>query len=263
LIFDDDLKVNLTEFNVWFNNSQVEYSVTIYKIDMKTYLFRFRFKSNVPDNCFIFVGIVTDKEIESESNYLLLDYNFSAAMPSYTKPFISSQATQALANATSGITRAAIGSSFLSGVLSSPAFLWSFLNSLELIALLPLNVLPYPDSLKEFFNSFVGFSIFPNPMKYLMSTGKETVPYKEAEDYGFETFLYYFNAGTYIWIFIFITAVVLICYLGTRIRYYWVYWVSRKVVDGYGIGFFIRFWIQGQLDLGLVSAIQLHSVSAT
>lgn len=265
LMFEDNLNINLTKLNftVWLNNSNIKCSVVLTQIDTKLYRFKFVFKSDVPSNTFAFIEILSTTEIISVSNYLLLDYNYSISLPEYKLPYVSSKTTQALANATAGVARAAISSSFLSGILSSPAFLWSFLNNLELIALLPLNSIPYPDSLKEFFSSFVGFSIFPNPMTLMNKVPKSTRPYVEAYQYGFNTYLFYFNAGTYIWVLAALVGFIGICELGRRIKCYYVYRFSERMISKYRFGAFIRFWLQGLLDLGVVSSIQLNSVTST
>ena len=265
LMFEDNLSVNLTKFNftIWLNNSNIKCSVLLAQIDTKLYRFIFNYKSDVPSNTFAFIEILSTGEIISESNYLLLDYNYSISLPEYKLPYVSSKATQALANATAGVAKAAISSSFLSGILSSPAFLWSFLNNLELIALLPMNAIPYPESLKEFFSSFVGFSIFPNPMTLIGGVPPSTRPYLEAHQYGFDTYLFHSNAGTYIWVLAALIGFMCLCELGRKIKCYYIYRFCERMVNRHRFGAFIRFWIQGLLDLGLVSSIQLNSVTAT
>lgn len=262
LQFEKTLQTQLTikDFSLNISESHLNYHWMV--SEPKTQVFKFKIipNSNIPNGTQVLIEIVNNYSIYSIESYKLLNKVFIGELKEYNTGYSSSLTTQRLANITSGLAKAAISSSALSGVLSTPAFLWSFLNTMELIALLPLNAIPYPSTLTEFFNSFVGFSIFPNPMEYIQSDANLPDAYREAKKYGFNTSLCLYNGGTYIWIFGFFLFVMLLSYLGQKSNNQHISYYSQVLFKKFFYSFFLRFWIQSQLDLGIISMIQLYSI---
>ena len=170
-----------------------------------------------------------------------------------------SSTTSSVANATTSITKGVISSSVAAAAASNPSSFWTFFNTLELISFLPLNGIPYPPKLREFIKSLGSYSMIPIPSKDSEVYNSGPDPYKEAQEYGLDNSLLFVNTFGYLSIFtIFIFALLLFC-IGKVFGSKSIKEFCEKKLENYRYGFFIRYWIQGYLGLGMMAGIQIKS----
>jgi hypothetical protein len=74
---------------------------------------------------------------------------------------------------------------------------FNLLNTMLILAFIPLMKTPIPLGLSEMMKGFLDFELIPNLFVYGLDEGEMTgtEPYKEAEDFGFETNVFIMNAG--------------------------------------------------------------------
>ena len=189
----------------------------------------------------------------SIKNSSLLNYTFSGRLNPIVDEKLKSMISQ---------TRSAsqIGSSTAMSfsTISNPSVAWSFLNTIEIISLLPLNSLKYTQKLFYLFSSMLDFNLIPNFFIYLFDPNSTSEPYPNAKKYGIETSVLLLNIGQNLVIML----VYCLFYPFIRLAYSTPAFreTIKKYLVNYKFNFFIRFWIQSYLQIGIYSIIQLKAV---
>lgn len=168
---------------------------------------------------------------------------------------------KAIRKSTTAASQTAVSSSIGIAIVSNPAAAWALINTIQLLAYLPLNKIPISEELNDFFLSLGGYNIIPNSMQYSFSSTDTTSPYTEAQDYGIKTAVFLINIGPTITLFIAILCCWPIAYILSRCNYDKIRKKSLKFMKTYKYGIFIRLWIQSFVEFGIFAAVQLRSVS--
>jgi len=132
----------------------------------------------------------------------------------YSLPCSPLQASTSMsAPNTNGVAATVSQSSAIGGVVSSmisgsPTSFYTLINSLQLLAYLPLSTIPIPQSLRNLLSSLHMQFFFPNPFLYWLRTDEGRIVPDFAASYGYESCLFLINCG------------VMIC-VGVLVLLYW------------------------------------------
>lgn len=214
----------------------------------------------VPENIEICIK-VTKKNIKSIDNFYF-DYSplyVNLSNASYVFP--SAQYIKTIVSATSTTTYTVWGSVLVVGLISSPSFLWALMNTKDILAYLPLNRIPYTERVVEAFPTVGTLNFAYNPGKYIFTLSSSPEPYLEARHFGIKTTYFLHNCGMWFTFLILYVSVIPIIYIGTHIKKDFISKKCETLLSNYRYSFFLRFWVQGYMNLGFLSIVQLRSVN--
>ena len=157
--------------------------------------------------------------------------------------------------------KAAVLTASAAAFSSNPSALYSILNTIQMIIFMPLNSVKYPEKLRKLSSSLIVYNVVPNFFGYCFDSNSTSVPYREAYQFGIQSSVIFLNAGalfTIFFAFLFI--------LGALIAFEKMFPKNQKLAEmklKSQFGLFLTVWIQGYLEFGIYSIIQLKSVAPT
>lgn len=217
-------------------------------------------KETIPKNTEISIQLIKQDVISEDGFYfdnsvlyVKLNYVFIDFSMMYYAQFI--------ANYSSTTAKVAASTNIAAALVKSPSFMWSFMNSMDVIAYLPLNSITYPGGLVLYFSTLGSLNLLPNPATYLFSISNTSEPYLEARRFGFETSYFLYNNGILTAYFIVYVSLIPIFFIGSRIFKNSIGLKCSNYLKNYKYGFFLRFWLQSYINIGILSIIQIRSVN--
>ena len=249
--FSEALGQNLvsSEVAVAVNSSQVSFSIftistSVYKIVLGT-------TQAITGNTKVQVVFVT--AIVSAANSLLstttLSSNLFASETAATVQATKVKAAAAKATAKTGTTAGSAVSLALSLMNFSPASIFDFLNTAEILYSAYLLNIEMPLVLSEFLMGLRSgvLSNFPNAFTYIISQSKGVPLNSKMQAYGYNTNLMILNSGPYMTVLSVGLIMLVICLLlGLKP---WCKNKLKRVIKYYRYGFFLRFWVQTFLEI--------------
>ena len=143
-------------------------------------------------------------------------------------------------------------------LLSNPSTLWSIINTIQLLIFMPLNSIPYPDKLNKMSQTLIEYNLMPNIFSKLFESNCTSEVYDRAKEFGIGSSVFFLNCGkiiatlTYLISGLTFGGIIAKSYL-QKLKF-----EELKLKNQFNV--LIRFWIQGYLEIGLYSMIQLKSV---
>ena len=257
LLFNESLASGLSLSDFTITIPQVIFIPNLYNSSDSLYVVTLQFSTSVADNTQISINFT--QSLISTNGSAFQNYELIGYLHEYAVPYTNAN-LQSVSNATATVVASIVSTAVFSGLISNPSNLWTLLNTLQIISYIPLSSIPLPPNLQTFFQGTSGLNIVTNPM-FLVITSKNTgQPYLEASQYGFTTSLFVLNAGVYITNLLCFLVLIPMFYLLSKIRIAAVAMKAAKILDNYRYCFFLRYWIQGYLDLGVFAIVQLKSV---
>jgi hypothetical protein len=165
-------------------------------------------------------------------------------------------ATTAAASTTSVSTSIAL--SFSSGSMSST---WGMINNIQIVGYIPMMHIDLPIGLSSFFKSMQGFSLVPNLFQYFV-TDDSPKNFESARRVGIDSSLFLMNAGELISTFFLtmlfwpVSCALSNCSNPKLAKYF------SDVSSSFRWSFFIRFVIEGYINLTFAALFQLHNATA-
>ena len=226
------------------------------KLSSNSSLISLEFYESVPDGA-NFTVVIVRRPFYSIKFSKLKNYEFTLKLNKFT--FINTEVKAITENIKSS---AQIGISTCIGIsmISDPSAVWSLLNSIQLIKYLPLSEEKLPSGIEKFCLGIGDFGLIPNLMEYIFVTDSASEPEERPRAVGISSSVFMLNAGPIIfyliagvvaWPFVFIISKLRIGKIALKFG---------KILDNYRYSFFLRFWIQSFLDIGLFALICLVSV---
>jgi hypothetical protein len=256
LAFEEPTEVLLEskdfQLHITGNNT---FSWTLLVKQNKTYTFFLDFQDKIKSGTNLSLRIT--RKVYSKSGLQLSSSLFQAPLKALETFSPSLKTLKVSSSLTSQIlTTTSLGVSFF----SDPSTTWSLLNTIQFFSYIPLNSNPFPSTISEFCKSLKENNIFPNAFLLIFNKNDTKSPFKQAQDYGFETSVFLINSGASLSLFGGILALWPALKLLRKTRNPKVSEVFLKVSEKYKFGVFFRFWIQVYLEFGIFAIIQLKSV---
>lgn len=250
--------LNIEDFLI---TSEKAINFTLQQQNFSEYIITAIAEETIPQDTEISIKVI-ENDIKSEDGfyfdnsilYINLSYIYVQVL------FPSSFIVQAIVNSSSTSIKVSISSSIVAALVSNPSFLWSLMNCLDIMSYLPLSSLPYTDSLVSYFTTLGSLNVFPNPADYFFTISNTSEPYLEGKRFGFETSYFLYNSGLLLSYFIISISLIPLFYLGSLVLKNSIRAKCIRYLKKYKYRFFLRFWVQGFLNIGVLSIIQLRSV---
>ena len=198
--------------------------------------------------------IFNNKIIYSKLNSKLFNSSFNDYfhIQSITEAFENSQSIKITQSA--GVAVASIS------FASNPTGLWALLNTIQLISFMPLNSVDYPQTLKEISNGFFNYNILPNIFANYLDPNSTNPPYKHALELGISTSVVFINIGRNVTILGLLIIFILV--LRIIVKFFIQKDKLKTLYTKTKFNLLLSFFLQTYLELGIYSAIQIHSVKA-
>lgn len=259
ITFSEDPNITLYAEAFELKISNTAFSSNFNRLNSTIYCIYFTFNADVAQNTALNVTVLF-YPLYSVLGSQLLYYNYLINLNSYTYPI--SATIQAMAGMASGGTKAAASTAIASALIGNPAASWVIINTIQAMTYLPMNNNPLTPGLQTFLNSLAGYNMMPNPMIYIFDSNCTSPPYLEASNFGFNTSVFWINAGPTFAILLLLVSFLPFIYLISKFKLGITKLKLAKYLGNYRYGIFLRFWIQAYLDIGFFSLVQLKSVIA-
>ena len=150
--------------------------------------------------------------------------------------------------------------SIIFSLLSNPSAAWLLINTLQMTSFIPLSKNPLTPATTEFCKAISKTGLIPNLPELILDKNSSTVPFAQARKIGIETSVVFINIGTEITILLVTLGLYPIILIISLIQFKLISQKIQKIKDDYRYNFFIRFWIQIHLPIGIYSIINFESV---
>lgn len=235
-----------------FDYSVTELSDSLYQLKIKA--------SETIQNDTEITLMVLKSNLKSTDDYTFDYSNLKLSLFYVYKPFESYKELAEVMNSSKPLCQAAASSAVAASAISNPSILWSIMSCMDVMAYLPISEVEYSDNLISFFSSFGSLQVFPNPFEYIFTVSNSTKPYDRAFKYGFSSSFIFYNAGILVSSFIVSISLIPVFLIGKKILKNKLGEWCKKMLGNYKYAYFIRFFVQAYLDLGLLALIQIKSV---
>ena len=195
--------------------------------------------------------------IYSDKNANLKEYSFTVFLNEFI--YIDPSTKALIENAKSAGAVMATTSIGIS-IISNPAAAWAMIGTLQLLPYIPLSKFYNDSTTTKFLTSVGDFNLLPNIMIHVFDKNSSSIPFNQAKIIGIETSVFWINIGKVALPFLFFIIILPFLYVVSKIKLGDLDEKILKILKNYKYSFFLRFWIQSYLDLGIYSIIQLKSV---
>jgi Concanavalin A-like lectin/glucanases superfamily len=244
-----------TDFKLEINGTTFSYGVN--QLNSSVYLIFLKFTKDITQNTVLNLTILT-YPLYSASGSQLYNYTYEVNLI-YNVGNIS-PLMQTLGQIASGATKTAAATTIACFLVENPAAGWVLINTIQFITYLPMNDNPLTPGLQNFFNSLGGYNIMPNFMLYVFKSNATSPPYLQASNFGFNTSVFWINAGPTVTVILLLLSFLPVIYLVSKFPLGKIALKLGKYLANYRYGVFLRFWIQAYLDIGFFCLVQLKSV---
>ncbi|OMJ81592.1 hypothetical protein SteCoe_17901 [Stentor coeruleus] len=258
LLFSEETEYSFSSYSINISLSPAyNFSYKQFEINSTFFYLIFNFNSNIPKDTKVIIDL-SSNSIYSKSGKTLEKYIYNSSLYEYAIDENSTEIKN-IKSAVSSSSKAIIAISIGCGIISNPSSSWQLLNTIQLISYISLGSNPLTTKLKTFLSSFGQYNIVPNAGYYIFSPNSSTEPYLEARRFGFKSSTFLLNTGQIftscftiliMWFFIFIIS---------RLPYFKNARKIKNLLSNYKYSFFIRFWIQSCLEIGICAIIQIRS----
>lgn len=256
--FDEELAKDLIKENFEISIEGIEsFTYSVKKNDFKSFYLPLKFTEDVKDGT-DFNLTITKSLLKSKTGKILEKYIYFGKLYEF---LAISKVLVTMANNTKAVTQIVVSSSIGSAFISNPSAVWSIINTIQLISYIPLNSNPIPDRLKSFVKGLGSYTeIIPNPFTNIFDSRTLSDPYLQARKFGTNTSVFWINIGPSMITFLFIVSMWPFLSLISNFKLGKFSVKIKKILKNYRYNFFLRFWIQAYLDIGVAALIQLRSV---
>ncbi|OMJ71366.1 hypothetical protein SteCoe_30452 [Stentor coeruleus] len=202
---------------------------------------------------------IIKENVRSVSGSFLDKYIFEGEVYGINSEVDISQGLKNIVNSTNIIMKTTLCATIASGLMGSPSCIWIFFNTIDILSFLPLGGVPYTERIDFFLESIGGLKILPNPFSMLFNINNYSEPYKQAKDYGFTTSYIIINGFSLLFNFLLLLGLIPLLYIAHKILPKIISEKCYRIIKDYKFNYFIRFWTQSYLSLGILSFVQIKS----
>lgn len=260
MLFSEETEKSLSSYSINITLSPpYPFTNTYFELNSTFFYLSLSFSSDIPKGTKITIDFFSNI-IYSKSNKILEKYTFTKELYEYIHQ-ISSEEIKIIAKSVNSASKVGVTTSVAFGIISNPSVVWAFMNTLQLISYVPLGSNPLTPKLRVFLSNFGKFNLIPNAGLYIFSPNSSSEPYLEARKFGFESSVFWINVGQLFTGFFGILVMWPVLSIFSKNKNMKNVARISKLLANYKYSFFVRFWIQAYLDIGVCAIVQLRSVS--
>ncbi|OMJ84345.1 hypothetical protein SteCoe_14570 [Stentor coeruleus] len=262
LLFSEETENPLSNYSINVNlTPSYPFTFKFYQINSTSFYLSLLFTSDIPKGTKITIDL-SSNFIYSKSGKILKEKIYNSELYEYIESINSVEAKNTAKSVTSS-AKAVVSIGIGCAIISNPSSIWALLSTFQLISYIPLGGNPLTPKLYNFFSSFGKYNIFPNAGLYIFSPNATTEPYLQARKLGNTSSVFWLNSGQLFTSFFTVLCFLPIFYFFSKCKLLENSPKITKIFANYKYSFFIRFWIQAYLDIGVCAIIQLRSVIFT
>lgn len=225
---------------------------------------------NIPSDCYVNISFSSPSKILSIYNSKLLENSLSDLLISSDKLFPKNSLISELEASSKTVTISLTSSNIVFSLSSqNPAFLWSFISSIQFLCFISFSDIDLSPRFKGFLKGLRKYNLFPNLFEYFVPhTGGEK-PFQRAYEFGYSDDLILFNSGNFFCAFLFMMCLWLIFFIFSKLTHKKPFsngFIKKKIEESlasYKYDAFLRFWITCYLDLLAAAFIAFAAASQT
>lgn len=260
MLFSEETEKSLSSYSINITLSPpYPFTNTYFELNSTFFYLSLSFSSDIPKGTKITIDFFSNI-IYSKSNKILEKYTFTKELYEYIHQ-ISSEEIKIIAKSVNSASKVGVTTSVAFGIISNPSVVWAFMSTLQLISYVPLGSNPLTPKLRVFLSNFGKFNLIPNAGLYIFSPNSSSEPYLEARKFGFESSVFWINVGQLFTGFFGILVMWPVLSIFSKNKNMKNVARISKLLANYKYSFFVRFWIQAYLDIGVCAIVQLRSVS--
>ena len=145
-------------------------------------------------------------------------------------------------------------------MFSNPSAGWVLMNSIYMIYFLPLSREPLTTTSTKFCASIGNFKSFFNIAELFLDEDNNEQTFDELRKVGIKTSNFWINTGAYFTFLLGITLASPFIFLISKLKIPIISLKTKEIFLNYKYSFFIRFWLQNYLIIGVYSLISLTLV---
>ena len=256
LNFEESLDTDLTDLLLEILTSVNIIKFKLKKESEKIYTMSFTFGESIINNTSFVLAI--KRPIYSELSKTLKNYEYSLNF--YEFIYVSDSMNKIIKNSKM-ITQILNPTSIFLSLLTNPSFAWLLINTLKIIYFIPLSRNPLTPAVVRFCRSVTDYNIMPNIPELYIKNNSTTLPFKEARDIGIDSSIVLINLESEITL---LSLVVLTLPLILILAIFKLNCLNKFLIlcrKNLRYSFFIRFWLQNHLILGVYSFLNFKAVN--
>jgi len=221
------------------------------------YFITFKFETHVKQGEVFYLELLEDSSLRSFSDQYLYNQEFQGKLNEYSPAWKEFQQGANIGEASGTII---LSTGMTTGIVNpDPAALWSTLNTIQILSLIPFTSIPLSPRLSGFFTGLSRTGFVPNFAEYLVDKNI-TNKHKRSYDYGIRSKVFLYNAGKPLSILAGFLVFLPFIQALTKIRNRKFYKKVSLLLNHYKYGLIIRFWIEGCLEISIACAVQLYGL---
>ena len=259
LRFTSPLEKNLTasDISIKLVNTSITYEYFMEKQTPSKYFITFKFETHVKQGEVFYLELIEESSLRSFSDQYLYSQEFQGKLNEYSPAW---KEFQQGANAGEATGTVILTTGMTTGIINpDPAALWSTLNTIQILSLVPLTSIPLSPRLSGFFTGLSRTSFIPNFAEYLVDKNI-TNKHKRSYDYGIRSKVFLYNVGKPFSVLVSFLVFLPFIWALTKIRNRKFYKKVSLLLNHYKYGLITRFWIEGCLEITIACAVQLYGL---
>jgi hypothetical protein len=207
-------------------------------------------------------SIQVDLNPGSFEGYQIPSTTATGTLQSQSAPSTSEEQTaQVIGQTSQAAATTAVAASTAAGFSTgSMTSAWAMINSIQMIGYIPMMDIDLPLALSEFFKSVLDFNLIPNLFQYFVHDSSAAPP-SRVQRVGTNSSLFILNAGQTLVTFLMVLSLWPVFCLLSRLKNHKVAGYFYDAAGAFKWNYFIRFFIEGYLDLFVAAVVQLNALS--
>lgn len=248
-MFSNAVSLSKNDLNIYVSNKSQEFNLN--ELNASTYLVIIEFVKDVKEGnelkinfkvSFVLKNQFTLEYVQISVNLYSKNVEVIKTIEKFYESVYSTTAVYACVAATS-----------FTSINPSPASLWNFLSSVQLLTYLYMLKIPYSNRTIGLLKGLRKYNMFPNLFEFIVETNGSDHEYTKAKDIGFTTNSILKNIGN---IFSMLICFLVLYYILRLLAMLFAFKKTEKIkkfleemCSDYKYGFFIRFWIQSYIEI--------------
>jgi len=262
LTFSSDLNASLSQndIKITLSDPSIQFTYSMEKNSKRSYYFSLEFNEYIQQGQGVTLSFLNHSSIRSSDENFLFEESLQGTLYEYDPEKQEEKQGARIGSSVSEIGGSIALASGLAGPTASS--FWSAINTIQILGLIPISGNSLTPKLKGLFRSFNDVGFMVNLFRVVFGSGA-TNNHQESYKHGYDSGLFLVNAGE---LFSTILALVLlwpIVSILSKVRIRFLRKKFQKLLKEYKYGVFVRFLLEGYLDLLVAGLIQLYLTPAT
>ena len=261
LTFSSDLNASLSQndIKITLGDPSIQFTYSMEKNSKRSYYFSLEFNEYIQQGQGATLSFSNHSCIRSSDRKFLFEESLQGTLYEYDPGKQEEKQGTRIGSSVSEIGGSISLASGLAG--SGASSFWSAINTIQILSLIPISGNPLTPKLKGFFRSFNDIGFMVNFFRILFGSGS-TNNHQESYNHGYDSGLFLVNAGELLSTILALVLLWPIVSILSKVKIRFLRKKFQKLLEEYKYGVFVRFLLEGYLDLLVAGLIQLYLIPA-